>query len=126
MALTRHDRERLRNSGFLESEVKALERSVDPAGKEQKVDLSKEGWRMAIESRIRWVSRRRTKGWTNREIRGAIEYYYKLDKKRSPWDFIQEEYRLGMTGKRISDYQDTRARRKAKQIRKTLKGYKAQ
>jgi hypothetical protein len=124
VTLTRHDIGRLKEAGFLDSEVKMLDNAVDPAGNAQKVDLSVWSWKAAIQSRKNWVKDKKTRGWSIDHIRDALMGYYRRDTKRSPFDFVNEQYRNGMTGRRITDYQVARAKRKDAEIKRALTGYK--
>ena len=126
VTLTKRDMNKLKNAGFIDVEIKALNEAVDPAGNPQKINLGDWSWRSAIQSRKDWVKGRKQKGWSPRRIHDSLAYFYRIDKERSPFIFIQEEYRLGMTGKKISDYQNARARKAESKVKRSFKGYKTQ
>ena len=117
------DKMRLRNAGFIEEEIDAIDKAVDPSGNPQPTDIDSTGWRMAMASRKSWISNKQRKGWTKKDIYAALRGYYKRKDRRTPFDFVSEEYRLGMTGKKITNYQAIRAKRTAANIRKDLPGY---
>ena len=118
---------RLRQAGFLDAEISAIAEAKTAKGEDQPpVDLSSEAWQMAIESRRDWIIDKIGRGWTETEIRRELENYYRRDKRRNPWDFLEAEYdrimRRKAPGK--SDYMAIVAKRVAARIAGELEGYK--
>lgn len=70
----------------------------------------------ARRERMRWIKILRQNGWTDEQIKKAIQNHYSPGKNNSPWDFIRENYRsLGV--KPIPQYREAAAERARERTR---------
>jgi hypothetical protein len=118
-ALTREQREILRQNFFLQSEINAFANAKTVDKKHyQNIDLNSNAWKSMMRSRKNWALDRFKQGWDKEQIKREINNYYKPT-KNTPWDFLQAEYGLGSTGK-ATDFDIRRRIEKKKKIRVTL------
>lgn len=102
MPLRRGQAQRLREAGFLESEIRKISRARAPDGSLQQTDIDGIAWQKTLESRKRWVGQRLDEGWSKEEIRRRILRYYKRKAGRSPFDFLKLEYK---PPQKLTDFQ---------------------
>ena len=121
MTISANDASRLRQAGFIESEIEGFANAVTANGEPQSpIDLDSPVWQAVIESRREWWIDKVDRGWTEHEIVAELENYYRRDSKRNPFDFIRAEYKPP----RKRDYMDIARKRAASQIEGELEGYK--
>lgn len=105
MALKRANAKRMREAGFLTSEIKAFSAAKTPDGKPQDTDkiCQSEPFKAMLESRREWwrnaLGPKSEGGWglTYAQGKKAIENHYKQTKRRkkerSIWSFLKIEYK---------------------------------
>jgi hypothetical protein len=121
LTISANDAARLRQAGFLESEIEGFANAVTSDGKPQPpVDLDSPVWQAVLESRREWWVDKIDRGWTEHEIINELQNYYRRDAKRNPWDFIRAEYKPP----KRKDYMEIARARAASQISSELEGYK--
>lgn len=121
MTISANDASRLRQAGFIESEIMEFANAVTAKGEPQPpVDLDSPVWQSVLESRREWWIDKVDRGWTEHEIVAELENYYRRDSKRNPFDFIRAEYRPP----KKRDYMEIARKRQAAEIANELEGYK--
>jgi hypothetical protein len=121
LTISANDAARLRQAGFLESEIEGFANAVTSDGKPQPpIDIDSPVWQAVLESRREWWVDKIDRGWTEQEIINELQNYYRRDAKRNPWDFIKAEYKPP----RKKDYMEIARKRYAAQIAGELEGYK--
>jgi len=121
LTISANDASRLRQAGFIESEIEVLANAITTKGEPQPpIDLDSPVWQAAIESRREWWIDKVDRGWTEHEIVAELENYYRRDSKRNPFDFIRAEYRPP----KKQDYMEIARKRYAAQITSELEGYR--
>jgi len=116
MTISMEDYERLERAGFLEFEILGLANATDAAGNPQPpIDLGSPAWQVLLKSRKDWIDDKIERGWEKDEYTREIRAYYERDKKRTPFDWLKEEYK---PKKKKADYLEARRRREIEQIKK--------
>ena len=121
MTISAADADRLRQAGFIESEIEGFANAVTADGKPQPpVNLDSPVWQRVLESRREWWIDKVERGWTEHEIISELQNYYKRDAKRNPFDFLRAEYRPP----KKKDYMEIARKRATAQIAGDLEGYR--
>lgn len=99
-------RKELRAAGFTAYEARILSK-----GDNTVQAFGTAPWRDAMKERSKWIETQLSRGFTRAQIRRELNAYYKQGKKRSPWDFIRENY---IPKRKVvkSDFKETMARTK--------------
>jgi len=120
MTLTNKDRNWLRGVGFIPREIDAFANAVDPAGNPQPpIDLTNEAWQDMMTSRKEWVLHLVSQGLTPQRIDQAIENWWARQGKFDPWDWLREQYGIGISGHKALEaigYQEARRLRKLSKL----------
>jgi len=115
------DAARLRQAGFLETEVTTIAEAKTVTGADQPpVNLDSPIWQAVMESRREWWTDKIGRGWTESEIVNELQNYYRRDKSRNPFDFLKSAYKPPAK----KDYMELIRKRHAAQIAGELEGYK--
>lgn len=121
MSISGADADRLKQAGFLESEIQELAEAKTVKGEDQPpINLDSPAWQAVLESRREWWIDKVDRGWTEHEIVNELMNYYRRDKSRTPFDFLKAEYR---PPKRV-DYIEMIRKRHQGQIAGELEGYR--
>lgn len=121
MPLTKTQREKLRDAGFMPFEIRRISNARTPDGSFQEIDISGPAWQSTIESRRTWVASLIRAGWSKDDIRASLRRYYRRRRGRSPFDFLKIEYR---PPKRLTDFQYALKLRSRSRITRDLgRGY---
>lgn len=86
--MKREIKTRLKDAGFLDSEIEIFVASTKP------IDLTIPFWQRAMKSRREWIDRMIARGWTKAGIGRKISEFYTQDKRRTPWDFLSHTYNM--------------------------------
>lgn len=114
MPLSRGQRDRLLDAGFLPFEVRQIHLAKAPDGSYQSIDLTGATWQATIASRRRWVERQLDEGRSKDEIRKVIiRFYRRRGAGRDPFAFLKIEYK---PPRRLSDFQFAMKLRARKRI----------
>ena len=84
-ALNAHQKNVMRNAGFLPKEIKEFDYNTS-------VEFNDEFFQGMIRSRRNWRDTMILGGWTQLEIAKKLASRYRKKKERSPWDFFRLEY----------------------------------
>ena len=121
MTISASDARRLRESGFLETEVMAIAEAKTATGADQPpVNLDSPIWQAVMESRREWWTDKIGRGWAESEIVSELQNYYRRDKSRNPFDFLKGAYKPPAK----KDYMELIRKRHETQIAGELEGYK--
>jgi len=84
-SLNRKDKELLKSSGFLKSEIEEINKGY--------VNTSSYTYQNMVKSRSQWTKSMEAVGWNKQQIAARIRHWYKSKKDRSPFDWLKIEYR---------------------------------
>lgn len=99
--LTMKQKNHMLKSGFLPSEIMAIDRAKMPDGKQQESIYNSEPFKAMIKSRREYITDRMKEGFTRLHVKDKIKEYYRLKSGRSPFDFLKLEYK---PTKRLTDF----------------------
>ena len=102
----------LRGVGFTQYEVDEFNNAVAPDGLPQSIDLESATWHCMMISRKEFIMDMIKHGLTTIKIEKLINDYYKMDRDRSPFDFVKKEYK---PPRGLTNYQKARAARAKRQ-----------
>jgi len=108
MPLSIKDNLRLRDAGFTQYEVDEFNNAVAVDGTPQVINLDSATWQNMMYSRKQYIMDMIDEGLDKIEIENIIDDYYRMDRDRSPFDFVKREYK---PPKGLTDYQKARTNR---------------
>jgi len=116
----------LRAEGFIHEEIEAWDDAQNPDGSPHYIDFGSETFKDMRADRRRWKRDRKDDGWTREQMDNDLYDYFKARQGKSPWDFLQGNYR---PPRKLRDFSQasrkraTKRREKAKErIRRRLGG----
>jgi hypothetical protein len=103
MSISRRDAHILKAHHFDRTEIQAIRYAVTPDGKQAQppIDIHGDAWQFALKSRTDWYNRMVKRGLDRKQIAKEIRKYYDLNKKHTPFDFL-EGYKQGRSKSRIT------------------------
>jgi hypothetical protein len=122
--LSPSDIQKLRAHYFTPKEISDLNTATTSAGNQQYINLESEGWRNALERRLKWAQRFQSAGGTKQGFQRTLQRFYDAQNpgEDSVFIFLRAEYNRYTRSTKV-DYNTAAANRAAKQINKKLRNY---
>lgn len=120
-ALSDYDKRRLRAAGFIKMEIDCFDNAKAVDGSEQDLNTKSENWNSMIESRRKWITMLKSKGWPDAEIYFRIKMLYEGHRsRRDAFMLLQAEVSPSQRNKKLTDNAEFRRRLVRTRITRTL------
>ncbi len=111
----------LRAEGFIPEEIKAWDEATNPDGTPHSIDFNSETFKDMRRDRRSWARERRYEGWSKEQMDTDLYDYFQARQGKSPWEFLQANYRPPRKLRDFSAASRKRATKRREKARKRIR-----